>query len=48
MKIKYKKLKKNNIDVYRTDECGNIVLTSDGENITFNVNKGSYNYIGTK
>lgn len=42
------KLKKNNIDVYRTDECGNIVLTSDGENITFNVNKGSYNYIGTK
>lgn len=42
------RLKKNNIDVYRTDELGNIIVTSDGENITFNVNKGTYNYIGTK
>lgn len=42
------RLKKNNIDVYRTDELGNIIVTSDGENITFNVNKGTYNYNGTK
>lgn len=42
------RLKKNNIDVYRTDELGSIIATSDGEKITFNVDKGSYNYLSTK
>lgn len=42
------RLKKNGIDVYRTDESGTIIATSDGTNITFNVNKGSYNYVSTK
>lgn len=42
------RLKKNNIDVYRTDELGSIIATSDGEKITFNVDKGSYNYESTK
>lgn len=38
-----KKLKDRNIKLYRTDENGNIVLTSDGKNIKFNVEPGSYN-----
>lgn len=42
------RLKDKNIDVYRTDECGTVIATSDGTNITFNVNKGTYNYISTK
>lgn len=33
-----------NIPVYRTDESGTIVLNSDGNNISFNVEEGSYNY----
>lgn len=40
------KLKAKNISVYRTDECGTIVATSDGKNITFNTKAGSYNYNG--
>ena len=39
------RLKQNNILVYRTDESGNIVATSDGKNISFNVQAGSYSYI---
>lgn len=35
-------LKAVNITVYRTDECGTIVATSDGENISFNIAPGSY------
>lgn len=36
------KLKAANITVYRTDECGTIIATTDGENITFNTKPGSY------
>lgn len=38
------KLKKKGIKVYRTDENGTVVATSDGEKITFNKKPGSYNY----
>lgn len=38
------RLKAKNIPVYRTDQCGTIVATSDGTNITFNVNPGDYSY----
>jgi beta-lactamase superfamily II metal-dependent hydrolase len=38
------KLKSMEITVYRTDECGTIVATSDGKNISFNVKPGNYNY----
>ena len=37
------KLKNSGISVYRTDECGTIICTSDGKNISFNTNPGSYN-----
>lgn len=37
-------LKNKEITVYRTDENSTIIATSDGKNITFNVNPGSYNY----
>ena len=37
------KLKNSGIPVYRTDESGTIICTSDGKNISFNCNKGSYN-----
>ena len=38
------RLKTKNIPVYRTDESGTVVLNCDGENISFNVEEGSYNY----
>lgn len=37
------KLKQRNIKVYRTDECGTIVMKSDGKNITCINKEGSYN-----
>jgi len=37
------KLKNANIIIYRTDECGTIIATSDGNDITFNCEPGSYN-----
>lgn len=37
------RLKAKGIEVYRTDENGTIVATTDGENIAFNTNPGSYN-----
>ncbi|WP_195430850.1 cell wall-binding repeat-containing protein [Clostridium sp. D46t1_190503_E9] len=37
------RLKAKNIKVYRTDESGTIIATSNGSNITFNVSPGSYN-----
>lgn len=37
-------LKKYGISVYRTDECGTVVASSDGVNITFNVKPGDYEY----
>jgi len=40
------KLKAKGIKVYRTDENGTIICTSDGKNISFNNNEGSYNYAG--
>lgn len=36
-----KKFKDNNIIIYRTDRNGTVVATSDGEKITFEVEKGS-------
>lgn len=36
------KLKAKNIPVYRTDENGTIVATSDGNNISFSCNPGDY------
>ena len=41
-------LKEKDIKLYRTDECGTIVCTSDGTNITFDKNIGSYNYTEIK
>lgn len=38
------KLKNASIIVYRTDECGTIVMTSDGKNISFDVSPGDYRY----
>lgn len=40
------KLKAKGIKVYRTDENGTIVATSDGKNITFNIKSGSYAFEG--
>jgi competence protein ComEC len=40
------KLKTKGVKVYRTDELGTIVATSDGKSITFNTKEGSYNYAG--
>jgi competence protein ComEC len=37
------RLKDSGITVYRTDECGTIICTSDGNNISFNSKSGSYN-----
>ena len=39
------KLQEKNIPVYRTDEQGTIECISDGTNITFNVEPGSYAYM---
>ena len=39
------KFKNNNIPVYRTDEQGAIILNSDGTNITFNKEAGTYSYM---
>ena len=39
------KFKNNNIPVYRTDEQGTIILNSDGTNITFNKEAGTYSYM---
>jgi competence protein ComEC len=36
------RLKTNNIQVYRTDENGTIIATSDGKDISFNTKPGSY------
>ncbi|MFT5874046.1 MAG: competence protein ComEC [Clostridium sp.] len=36
------KLKNKNIPVYRTDELGTIIATSNGKTITFNTKPGSY------
>ena len=36
------RLQSKNISVYRTDESGNIVCTSDGNNITFSCSPGDY------
>lgn len=38
------KLKSREIAVYRTDESGTIVCTSDGKGLKFNVKPGSYSY----
>lgn len=39
------KLEEANIPVYRTDEQGTIECISDGTNITFNVEAGTYSYM---
>jgi competence protein ComEC len=38
------KLRLKGIPLYRTDESGTIISTSDGNSIEFNVSPGSYNY----
>lgn len=40
------KLQRNNIPVYRTDESGTVEAVSDGTTITFNVEPGTYSYVG--
>ena len=40
------RLKAKGIKVFRTDENGTIIATSDGKNITFNTKPGSYAYAG--
>lgn len=40
--ITMKKLEKMHIPLYRTDETGTIICTSDGKNISFNVQPGDY------
>ena len=45
-KTTMEKLKDKGIKVYRTDENGTIIATSDGKNITFNTKAGSYNFAG--
>ncbi|ABK61322.1 ComEC/Rec2 family competence protein [Clostridium novyi] len=42
-KVIMDKLKSRNIKVYRTDECGTIIATSNGEDISFNCKEGTYN-----
>ena len=44
-KTTMEKLQEKNIPVYRTDEQGTIECISDGTNITFNVEPGSYAYM---
>lgn len=39
------RLKRYNIPVYRTDELSTITVTSDGENISFDKECGTYNYM---
>ncbi|WP_319001816.1 ComEC/Rec2 family competence protein [Clostridium estertheticum] len=41
------KLKAKGVKVYRTDESGTIVATSDGKSITFNTKPGSYAFLGS-
>lgn len=41
-KATMERLQNNNIPVYRTDEAGTIVMTSDGNNIEFSSKPGSY------
>lgn len=43
-KVTMDRLKAKGITVYRTDESGNIVCISDGNNISFNVKAGDYKY----
>lgn len=39
-----KLLKEKNIPVYRTDQCGTIICTSNGQNITFDKEPGDYQH----
>ncbi|MBC2579110.1 MBL fold metallo-hydrolase [Clostridium sp. DJ247] len=41
------KLKNAGVTVYRTDECGVIIATTDGNTVTFNTNPGSFNGAGS-
>ncbi|MBC2580852.1 hypothetical protein HGI79_11235 [Clostridium sp. DJ247] len=40
--VTMKKLEKKHIPLYRTDESGTIICTSDEKNISFNVHQGDY------
>lgn len=42
------RLKNHGINVYRTDESGTIICTSNGKEISFNVKPGSYEYLSKK
>lgn len=39
------RLKDAGVVIYRTDEAGSIVATSDGKNITFDKSPCSYSYM---
>jgi len=39
-----KLLKEKDIPVYRTDQCGTVVCTSDGQNLTFDKEPGDYKH----
>lgn len=42
------RLKTKKIPVYRTDECGTMIASSDGKTISFNVKPGDYAYGSSK
>ena len=42
IKSTMEKLEERNIEVYRTDECGSVVMTIEGNNIEFSCNPGDY------
>lgn len=42
------KLKNKNIEVHRTDECGDIIFTSTGNGVQTSCNTGSYNFRDNK
>ena len=42
IKSTMEKLKECNVEVYRTDECGSVIMTITTDSITFNCNPGDY------
>ncbi|MDO4534415.1 MAG: ComEC/Rec2 family competence protein [Clostridium perfringens] len=44
--VTMEKLKENGIEVYRTDECGDIIFKSSGNNVSTDSVLGSYSYRG--
>lgn len=42
IKTTMEKLQERNIEVYRTDECGSVIMTITSHNVTFNCEPGDY------